>query len=144
MDVQPIKQLAANFIEDIWNQQQFDKLDRYLHPDYVDHSLPTVFSPDRAGLLKWIQATSQSFSHQTIIEDQVTEGNKTILKITMMMTHIGLWRGIEATGAQVRTTGYRFYRMADNQLIEHWAAIDGTTLETQLKQKGNEGCKIPE
>ncbi|WP_338875183.1 ester cyclase [Spirosoma sp. SC4-14] len=139
-----VKQLAINFIEEVWNQQQYGKLDTYLHADYVDHSLPTVLPADRRGLLTWIQATSQSFSHQTVIEDQVAEDNKTILKVKMIMTHIGLWRGIEATGAQVSTTGYRFYRMAENRIIEHWAAIDGTGLEAQLRQKLNEGCKIPD
>ncbi|QHW01397.1 hypothetical protein GJR95_20875 [Spirosoma endbachense] len=144
MDLNQVKQLALNFIEEVWNHQQYDKLDDYLHHDYVDHSLPTALPADRVGLLKWLQATSQSFEHQTLIEDQVTEGNKTILKVKMMMTHIGLWRGIEATGAQVSTTGYRFYRIADGKIIEHWAAIDGNVLETQLKQKVNKGCQIPE
>ncbi|QDK81867.1 ester cyclase [Spirosoma sp. KCTC 42546] len=144
MDITQTKQLAINFIEEIWNQQQYAKLDDYLHPDYVDHSLPTPLAPNRTGLLKWIQATSQSFSHQTVIEDQVTEGDKTILKVKLLMTHIGLWRGIEATRAQVSTTGYRFYRLADDKIIEHWAAIDGTVLEAQLKHKASEGCKIPE
>lgn len=144
MDINQTKQLVNNFIGEIWNHQQYDNLDDYLHPDYVDHSLPTTLTPDRTGLLKWIQATSHSFFHQTVIEDQVTEGDKTILKVKMVMTHIGLWRGIEATRAQVSTTGYRFYRLADNKIIEHWAAIDGTLLEVQLKQKASEGCKIPE
>ncbi|MVM41150.1 hypothetical protein GO730_31390 [Spirosoma sp. HMF3257] len=144
MDVQQIKQLVANFIEDIWNQRQYEKLELYLHPDYVDHSLPTTLSPNGLGLIKWIQATSQSFLHTTHIEDQVTEAGKTILKIKMRMTHVGIWRGIDATGAQVTTTGYRFYRVADGKIIEHWAAIDGTILENQLKQQINQGCKLPE
>ncbi len=67
------KQLIADFIEDIWNQQQYDKLGLYLHPDYVDHSLPAALSPDSTGLLNWIRATSQSLVHQTLIDDQVTE-----------------------------------------------------------------------
>lgn len=138
------KQLIADFIEDIWNQQQYDKLTLYLHPDYVDHSLPAALSPDSTGLLNWIQATSQSFVHQTLIDDQVTEASKTILKITMQMRHVGVWRGIEATDAQVSTTVYRFYRIADDKIIEHWAMIDGAGLEAQLKQPANQGCKVPE
>ncbi|QIP13763.1 ester cyclase [Spirosoma aureum] len=144
MDSHQIKQLVANFIEAIWNQQQYEKLDLYLHPAYVDHSLPSMLSPNGSGLINWIQATSQSFLHQTFIDDQVTEASKTILKITMQMTHVGTWRDIEPTGAEVSTTGYRFYRVADGKIIEHWAAIDGTTLENQLKQQINQGCKLPE
>jgi predicted SnoaL-like aldol condensation-catalyzing enzyme len=138
------RQLIANFIEDIWNQQQLNKIERYLHPDYMDHSLPAPLTPDRAGLSKWIQATNQSFSHRTLIEDQVTEGNKSIIKIKMMMTHIGTWRGIEPTGAQVSTVGYRFYRLMDNKIVEHWAEINGNMLESQLMHQGGVGCGIPQ
>lgn len=135
METAQTRQVTADFINEVWNQQQYDKLDQYLHPDYVDHSLPAALPPDRTGLLKWIQATSQSFQHQTVVEDQVTEADKTILKIKMVMTHIGPWRGIDATGAQVSTEGYRFYRLADGKIIEHWAEINGTSLENQLKQQ---------
>ncbi|SFF02512.1 ester cyclase [Spirosoma endophyticum] len=143
MSIHQTKQLVADFIEAIWNQQQFEKLDLYLHPDYVDHSLPIALSPDGKGLQNWIQATSQSFLHQTFIDDQVTEASKTILKITMQMTHVGIWRGIKPTGAQVSTMGYRFYRVADGKIIDHWAAIDGTAVENQLKHQAGSGCKIP-
>lgn len=144
MEVDQIKRVVNNFIEEIWNQQRYDKLDDYLHPEYIDHSLPTPLSPDRTGLREWIQATSLSFSHRTLIEDQVSEGNKIILKIKMLMTHIGAWRGIDPVGAQVSTGGYRFYRLQEGKIIEHWAEINGTVLESQLKQQSVEGCKIPE
>lgn len=144
MDKNQIKQVAINFIEEVWNQQQYDRLDDYLHPNYVDHSLPKALSPNRSGLLNWIQATSASFSHRTLIEDQVTEDNKTILKVKLLMTHIGSWRGIDPTGVQVSTAGYRFYRLEDGKIIEHWAEINGTALETQLKQQAAAGCKLPD
>ena len=144
MDINQTRQFIADFIETIWNQQRFDQLDTYLHLDYIDHSLPAALLPNRIGLVRWIQATSQSFSHQTLIDDQVTEANKTILKIKMVMTHIGEWRGIEATGAQVSTTGYRFYQLADGKIIAHWAAIDGIGLESSLKQQAISRCKMPE
>lgn len=144
MDKNQTRQFTTDLIEAVWNQQQFDKLDAYLHPDYIDHSLPAVLTPDRTGLQKWIEATSQSFQHQTIIDDQVTEANKTMLKIKMVMTHIGEWRGIDSTGAQVSTVGYRFYRLAEGKIIEHWAAIDGNLLETQLKQHAPAGYKVSE
>ncbi|GAB4020401.1 ester cyclase [Spirosoma koreense] len=144
MDVNQVKQVTTRFIEDVWNQQRYDKLGEYLHPDYVDHSLPAALSADGIGLMKWIQATSQSFSHQTLIEDQITEGNKTILKVKLIMTHIGAWRGIGPTGAQVTTSGYRFYRLQDGKIIEHWAEINGTLLESQLKQQAADECKVPD
>ena len=132
MNTDQTRKFITDFIEEVWNQQQTDKLGEYLHPAYIDHSLPAFLTPDHLGLIKWIQALSRSFSHRTTIEDQVTEEDKSIIKIKMRMIHIGEWRGIQPQGAEVSTGGYRFYRLEDGKIVEHWAEINGTALEGQL------------
>src|SRR5688572_16070460 len=103
------KIVIAQFIEQIWNQRQWDRLDDFIHPHYKDHSLPKALTADKEGLKQWIIATSSSFEHTTFIEDQVSERDKTVIKIKMLMKHIGRWRDIPPTGSEVSTTGYRFY-----------------------------------
>jgi len=71
----------------------------------------------------------------------VCEDNSVMIKIRMQLKHIGEWRGIESTGATIDTIGYRYFKLADNKIIEHWALIDGNRIENQLKQT-NHGCKI--
>jgi predicted ester cyclase len=132
---------AANFINQIWNNQEFEKLGEFLHPAFQDHSLPSAFPKNQDGLRKWITATSSSFEHKTIIEDQVTEGDKSIIKLSMELKHVGAWRGIEPTGMEVTTTGYRFFRFRDGKIIEHNALINGEAIETQLKQLAP-ACKV--
>jgi predicted ester cyclase len=122
--------LVAQFMDEIWNQQLFERLPQFLHPDFKDHSLP----PGVPGVQAWISSLSQSFTHHTIIEEQVTEGYKSILKLRLSLVHIGTWRDIPATGASVSTVGYRTFRVADGRIIEHWALMDGNAIETQLKQ----------
>ncbi len=135
--------LVADFIEQIWNNNNFDKLDRFLHHEFKDNSLPPEMSKDKDGMKKWIIATGVSFQHQTTIEEQVTEGDKSIVKIRMDLKHIGVWRNIKPTGKEIKTTGFRFYRIADGKIIEHWALIDGQAIENQLKEASH-GCKIAE
>lgn len=135
------KNIVTGFIEEIWNQKQFDKADRYLHPDFIDHSLPPTFPADKDGTIKWIIGTGISFENKTVIEEQVTEGEKTILKISMHLKHIGTWRDIEPTGAEISAVGYRYFRITDNKIREHWALIDGNAIEAQLR-KASHGCKI--
>jgi len=137
-----LKLFVVEFINQIWNKRNFDVLGDFLHPDFKDHSLPPILSPDAEGMKKWILGTSMSFEHQTIIEDQVTEGDKSILKISMQLMHIGTWRGIEPTGKQLKIDGYRFYKLKDSKIVEHWALIDGQAIESQLRS-GLHGCKIP-
>lgn len=135
------RQLITSYIETIWNQRRFDKLAAFIHPDFTDHSLPPSLPAGVEGLQQWITMTGQSFEHTTIIDDQVTEAGKTILKISMQLKHIGQWRDIPATGTALSAVGYRFFRVEDQKIIEHWALIDGNSIENQLKNSAH-GCKI--
>jgi predicted ester cyclase len=135
--------LVQSFIDQIWNNGAFEKLDSYLHTDFKDYSLPPGLSLDREGTKKWIINTGISFEHNTIIEDQVTEGDKTILKIRMNLKHIGVWRDIEPTGIDLHTMGYRYFKLKDGKIIEHWALVDGQAIENQLKAASHR-CKIAE
>jgi hypothetical protein len=134
--------LVQKFIEQIWNNKAFEMLEGFLHPAFKDHSLSPVLSPDKEGLKKWIITTGISFEHHTTIESQVTEGDQSIVKITMQLKHIGVWRGIDPTGIEVHTVGYRHFKIKNERIIEHWALIDGQAIENQLKEASH-GCKIP-
>ncbi len=133
--------LSRRFIAEIWNDGLFEKLLHFLHPDFVDHSLPPALSPDAAGLRKWIENTGASFVHQTVIEAQVTEGAHSILQIRMELEHTGPWRDIEATGIRVTTRGFRHFTFKDGKIIAHQAVIDGQTIENALRQ-ATHGCSI--
>jgi predicted SnoaL-like aldol condensation-catalyzing enzyme len=70
------KCIVSNFIEEIWNKHQFDKVDNYIHPDFQDHSLPPNFPASKKGLLLWIVETSKAFETPDTIEEIVCEGIK--------------------------------------------------------------------
>src|SRR5690606_19930127 len=125
------KSIVTNFIEEIWNQNQFDKISNYISPDFIDHSLPPDLSADKDGMQRWIIGTGKSFEHKTIIEDLVCEENKVMLKIRMQLKHIGVWRGIEPTHIEISTVGYRYYKLAEEKIAEHWSLIDGNSIENQ-------------
>lgn len=135
--------LVQDFIRQLWNHKAFEETDRFLHTDYKDYSLPPQFPAGKEGTLKWITLTGISFEHTTVIEEQVTEGDKSIVKICMNLKHIGIWRDIEPTGIELQTSGYRYFKLADNKIIAHWAVIDGQAIENQLKHASH-GCKKAE
>lgn len=135
--------LVQAFIDQIWNNKAFEKMDSFLHPDFKDHSLPPMFPTGKEGTKKWIINTGISFEHHSIIEAQVTEGDSSMVKIKMKLKHIDDWRNIEATGIELYTTGYRHFKCKNGKIIEHWALIDGQAIENQLK-KAAHGCKIAE
>lgn len=135
--------LVQDFIHQLWNNRAFEKIDSFLHSDFKDYSLPPTLPGDKEGTRQWIFNTGISFEHTTVIEEQVTEGDKSIVKIRMNLKHIGVWRDIAPTGADLHTIGYRYFKLKNGKIIEHWAVIDGQTIENQLKKASN-GCKIAE
>ncbi len=135
--------LVKDFIEQIWNGRAFEKLDDFLHPEFKDYSLPGTLPPTHEGTKKWIMGTGIAFEHHTTIEDMVTEGDKCIVRIRMNLKHIGTWRGIEPTGIDLHTIGYRQFTLKDRKIVSHWALIDGQSIENQLKQASH-GCKVAE
>jgi predicted SnoaL-like aldol condensation-catalyzing enzyme len=137
------KSTATNFIEEIWNKNQFEKIDNYLSSSFIDHSLPPTLPANKDGMKLWILGTGKSFEHKTIIDDMVCEGNKVMLKMRMQLKHIGIWRGIEPTHFEISTVGYRYFKLANGKIVEHWALVDGNSIENQLKE-ASKGCKIQE
>lgn len=135
--------VAQNFIDQIWNKRAFEKLKNFLHPDFKDYSLSPMLSPNMAGTKEWIIKTGVSFEHHTIIEHQVTEADNSIIKIRMNLRHIGIWRGIEATGIELYANGYRQFEFKEGKIIAHWALIDGQAIENQLRNS-SQGCNIAE
>ena len=135
MTIQQQKDFIEAYMAIIWNQGDTTRLPGFLHPAFTDHSLPASLPANAEGLKQWIAMTHQSFIPDTVIEEQVAEPGKSIIKISMHMKHIGLWRSIAPTGLTVTTKGYRCFRLQDERIIEHWALIDGTTLEQALSGK---------
>lgn len=137
------KSIIANFIEEIWNQQLLDNISHYIADGYVDHSLPPSFPINMEGTKLWIIETGKSFKHHTTIEEMLCENDKVMLKIRMHLIHIGSSRNIEPTSLEISTIGYRFYKMSEGKIIEHWSLLDGNSIENQLRD-AKHGCKIQE
>ncbi len=135
------KLIVIDFIEEIWNQNQPEKIDKYVSPKFIDHSLPSNLPSNREGTKLWIIGTGKSFEHKTVIDEIVSEGNKVMLKIKMQLKHIGVWRKIDPTHFEIETVGYRLFKLEDNKIIEHWALVDGNAIESQLREVAK-GCEI--
>jgi len=130
VSTQETREIVQRFIEEVWNKGNLAIIDELVDPGYIDHSMPL---PGPDGLKKWIQATSAAFDHHTSIEDQATEEGLAALRISFRGTHRGEWRGITSQGKPVQTTGFRFYRVANGKIVEHWGYMDGVSMEQQLK-----------
>ena len=69
--------VVRGFIEEFWNARDPEAAARYLAEDYLDHDNRTTLQGVEA-LRQWLTQTSATFDHRTVIEDQVTEGDRSI------------------------------------------------------------------
>ena len=126
--------IVKRYIQEIWNERNFEKLNEYLHPDFVDNSLSLHYPANREGLVGWIKATGTAFEHNTTITHEVSDEESSIVRIRMDLKHIGTWRNFTATGKVLFTVGYRHFRFKDGKIVEHWALIDPNRIEKALKE----------
>jgi predicted SnoaL-like aldol condensation-catalyzing enzyme len=128
------KRLARDFIEEIYNQRQLDRIPVYVAQDFVD--LSPFASPDAKGpesVRKQAQATLEAMPNLRFeLQHLLAEGD-------LVLIH---WRatGADATaldeaGApkQVTIQGHSLFRMREGQIVESWDIADQLGL---LLQRG--------
>jgi steroid delta-isomerase-like uncharacterized protein len=131
------KALVRESIEQVWEQQQLDQLDRildrFLAPDFVDHGALPGTLPGAAGFADGVRRLLAAFPDaHNAIDDIVAEGDRVVVRWTMTGTHTGDGLGIPATGRAVRITGMTMSRIAGGRIAEHWIYRDDIAMLRQL------------
>lgn len=66
------------------------------------------------------------------IEDMVGEGDRVAWRLAVEGTHESEFRGIPATGINVRFAAQYFFRFRDGKIVERWTNFDRLAVLTQL------------
>ena len=115
------------------NQQNLAVFDELYTPDIVVHSVLMTTQ----GREAYKQALSESFTAfpdtQITIEDQIAEGNKSVVRFTESGTHQGDLMGIKASGKRFHGTGISIARHdANGKTAEVWISFDFLGMLQQL------------
>jgi ketosteroid isomerase-like protein len=96
---------------DMWNANDFDRVDRVLADGYVDHAHPEMAGPAAiAAKARSFHASNPGAS--VTIDTLVAEGDLVAARTTIRRT-----RGGEA----IVTSGMAFFRVEDGRLAEQWS-----------------------
>jgi uncharacterized protein YhfF/predicted ester cyclase len=118
------KDLVARLVDEVWNAGDLRRL-----PELWD-------GPSRDQAYSMHKTLTGAFPDLRIdIQDLIAEGDKVVARMTFHGTHRGPFRGIAATGRQVRFTAIRVYRIADGKIVETWANQDALGLLGQLQSE---------
>ena len=122
-------------VEAAWNDGNLDALDPLFAPNFAPASAVPGLPPGLAGAKLAHQSSMQSFpDRQTMIEDLIAEGDKVVVRMRMTGTNLGgvPWFGLPANGKPIDVSWVSIYRLADGQIVDHWAVMDMLGLMQQL------------
>ncbi len=129
------KEVVRRYFE-AYNAQRPEAVMAFVHPDHVYHP-PGVAEPmDRRGRQRDEAPFFAAFKDiESIVEDQIGEGDRVATRMTMRCTHAGSYGGIPATGRRVTIPFIDISVVRDGKILEEWAEFDMRGLLQQLTEK---------
>ncbi len=140
MSTQENKALIARIFEEVWNQGNLDRIDRYMSPNYDDHE--TGVSPvepvtnehdnlaeEKAKVLIY-RATFPDL-HFTI-DDQLAVGDQVVTRWTVSGTLLGPLGRIPLTGKKASVQGVNIDRVENGKVVEGWSFFDMLSVLQQV------------
>ncbi|MGO9433247.1 MAG: ester cyclase [Terracidiphilus sp.] len=128
------KQVVRRFVEECWNQGNFNKTSELL-ADKV-HFHDPVFPNINSGIQnikQHIETSRKAFPDlKFTIDDTIAERNEVVVHWTAYGTHKGPFLGIEPTNRKVTIEGTSIYRLEGAKIAEAHANWNLATMMVQL------------
>jgi predicted SnoaL-like aldol condensation-catalyzing enzyme len=118
--------LVTTALRVVFTEHRIDQIDRYFSPDFVQHS-PLVADPGREGLKQWLARTVTAIPDLTYTSDQVLADHDRVITfstVTGTIVNDLPEYGIKANGQKLTVPTAHIFRVADNQIVEHWEVVD--------------------
>ncbi len=106
MSTEANKEISHRWNEEFFNQRQVDALDRFLHPNYVQHPSNMNLAAAKEFFIKYLEANPNAHVQ---IDDLIAEGDKVVVRFTVHGLEGKTW------------TGIAIHRYEDGKIIEDWA-----------------------
>jgi predicted ester cyclase len=125
--------IARRFYEEALNGKNLDRIDEPFATNYQAHP-PGMSEPlTREAFKQFNHMFLSGFPDLHItVEDEIAEGDKAVLRMTVRGTHQGDFLGISPTGRHVRWTGISVTRVEGGKIAEQWGEQDLLGLLQQL------------
>jgi predicted ester cyclase len=123
-------EVIRSFIRNFWNEGNLNCTDQYLTSDYVDHA---YVPNNKVGLEMMARTLNDAFPDQVFTEESIlAQGDCVVVRLRLRGTHLGNFRGTEATNHLVDVKLYREFRLKEGKISEHWALLDTASLFRQI------------
>jgi predicted ester cyclase len=134
MSLEANKALCRAYVDAVANKSDLAAIDRLLAPAYVEHDPPPLDTPPgRAGVRAMAAVMRGAFPDlRATVEDILAEGDRVMLRVRFQGTQQGALMWIPPSGRAVDFEVVDIYRVAGDQIVEHWTVGDRLTMLQQL------------
>jgi predicted ester cyclase len=127
------KRVARRVLDELFDKGNLDAAEELVHPDFVNHEAPPDNPQGPEGLketVSWLRGLWGPMRAE--IEDEICEGDKVVLRVTIHGRHVGEFLGRPPTGKEYAAEQIHIYRIEDGKMIEHWSVRDDLGQALQL------------
>lgn len=127
------KRLARRALDEVFAGGNLRAIDEIFHPAFTNHEAGPHTPPGPEGLnvtVEWLHASFSDLHYD--IQDEITEGDKVVVRLIARGRHTGAFLGRPPTGKTFSVQQIHIYRIADGRIIEHWACRDDLDQGIQL------------
>jgi predicted ester cyclase len=117
----------------VFNDGDDEVARRLVASDFVDHEAPegTPGGPDGyAATARWMRGVWTDARWDIV--DGFAKGDKATLRVIFSGKHDSEFMGVQPTGNKVEVQHIHIYRVADGQVVEHWAVRDDLEVARQI------------
>ena len=106
-------------------------LPAFFAPEFIAHRPEGDMSLE--GFLQYQISRFTAFPDTSCtVEDIITEGQKVMVRLIIRGTHLGMFRGLPATGKKIEVGGISINRCAGGKIVEGWSYLDTLGMMQQL------------
>jgi steroid delta-isomerase-like uncharacterized protein len=130
------KALMRRWFEEVWNKGREEAIDEMFAEDGMAHGLADESGePLRgaSGFKPFFRKFREAFPEmEVVVEDMISEGDKTAARCIVRGRHGGDTLGFAATGQPIEFTGIAITRISEGKIVEAWNNFDFMTMFQQL------------
>lgn len=125
--------IVETIFRQAWSRGDFAHLERVLVDEFTFHVGGNTRRMTVDDMREVISSWRRGFPDLAFEVREVAVGGDLIAaRMILMGTHLGEWRGLEATGRRISVDHAFFLRVADGLVVEVWEILDSQALRTQL------------